>query len=552
MDRGKREEADVRSADGEEILGIGDQGVGGILISVAKLVLATLCAGVHPNRCLPVVLDCGTDNPALLDDDLYLGLRERRVRGARYDAFVDEFVAAARALYPRAYIHFEDFGLGNGEQATSAQQQRALNQSPPSAPQSPKLMMMMTIHHVQSSRLTVGGCRGDVARRLLDTYRPRMACFNDDVQGTGCVTLAAIMAGLRVSGQTLADVRMVVFGAGSAGVGIADQVRDAIATEGGISHDKAAEQIWYVRLSLPPLFSLHVLLAPGSCKAFPSADTETSSVYSRLIDKPGLVTTNTDPSPAQRLYAKDASSWTGRDVSLLGIVQAVRPNVLIGTSTVPGAFTEDIVRAMAAHCPRPIILPLSNPTRLHEAKPADLLAWTRGKALVATGSPFPPVTGPWGITSTSDGNDDEGQGGHDVTVEVAECNNSVVFPGIGLGCILSRASRLTDRMLVAAVRAVADMSPAREDTTAPVLPDVREVRAVSVRVACGVIRAAVEEGLATEQGIPRDDADLEEWVREQMWEPRYRPLRRVGMEGATRAARGELRKAGTVDRAGEL
>ncbi|GJN70224.1 NAD-dependent malic enzyme, mitochondrial [Purpureocillium lilacinum] len=452
--------------DGEEILGIGDQGVGGILISVAKLVLATLCAGVHPNRCLPVVLDCGTDNPALLDDDLYLGLRERRVRGARYDAFVDEFVAAARALYPRAYIHFEDFGLGN-------------------------------------------------ARRLLDTYRPRMACFNDDVQGTGCVTLAAIMAGLRVSGQTLADVRMVVFGAGSAGVGIADQVRDAIATEGGISHDKAAEQIW-------------------------------------LIDKPGLVTTNTDPSPAQRLYAKDASSWTGRDVSLLGIVQAVRPNVLIGTSTVPGAFTEEIVRAMAAHCPRPIILPLSNPTRLHEAKPADLLAWTRGKALVATGSPFPPVTGPWGITSTSDGNDDEGQGGHDVTVEVAECNNSVVFPGIGLGCILSRASRLTDRMLVAAVRAVADMSPARDDATAPLLPDVREVRAVSVRVACGVIRAAVEEGLATEQGIPRDDADLEEWVREQMWEPRYRPLRRVGMEGATRAARGELRKAGTVDRAGEL
>lgn len=238
-------------------------------------------------------------------------------------------------------------------------------------------------------------------------------------------------------------------------------------------------------------------------------------------------------------------------------MQAVRPNVLIGTSTVPGAFTEDIVRAMAAHCPRPIILPLSNPTRLHEAKPADLLAWTRGKALVATGSPFPPVTGPWGTTSNRDGDNGKGQeqgqgGGQDVTVEVAECNNSVVFPGIGLGCILSRASRLTDRMLVAAVRAVADMSPARDDATAPLLPDVQEVRAVSVRVACGVIRAAVEEGLATEQGIPRDDADLEEWVREQMWEPRYRPLRRVGMEGATRAARGELRKAGTVNRADEL
>ncbi|UNI23286.1 Malate dehydrogenase (oxaloacetate-decarboxylating) [Purpureocillium takamizusanense] len=481
--------------DGQEILGIGDQGVGGILISVAKLVLATLCAGVHPSRCLPVVLDCGTDNPDLLADELYLGLRQRRVRGGeRYDAFVDEFVAAARALYPRAYIHFEDFGLSN-------------------------------------------------ARRLLDTYRPRMACFNDDVQGTGCVTLAAIMAGLHVSGQTLADVRMVIFGAGSAGVGIADQVRDAIAAESGIGHDKAAERIW-------------------------------------LVDKSGLITTSTaDPSPAQSRYAKDPA-FLGHDASssssLLGVVQSVRPNVLVGTSTVPGAFTEDIVRAMAAHAPRPIILPLSNPTRLHEAKPADLLAWTRGRALVATGSPFPPVSGPWGGCRRRSGVVDGGGGGgnsqkerggrdgggegEQVTVEVAECNNSVVFPGIGLGCILSRASRLTDRMLVAAVRAVADMSPARADPTAPLLPDVREVRAVSVRVACGVIRAAVDEGLATEEGIPpaidseedgKEDR-LEEWVREQMWEPRYRPLRRVGMEGATRAARGELRKAGTVNRADEL
>ncbi|KND91138.1 NAD-dependent malic enzyme, mitochondrial [Tolypocladium ophioglossoides CBS 100239] len=440
--------------DGEEILGIGDQGVGGILISVAKLVLATLCAGVHPNRCLPVVLDCGTDNPGLLNDDLYLGLREKRVRGQRYDAFVDTFVKAARKLYPRAYIHFEDFGLRN-------------------------------------------------ARRLLDLYRPSMACFNDDVQGTGCVTLAAIMAALRVTGQTLGDVRMVVFGAGSAGVGIADQVRDAIATEGNISHEEAAKQIW-------------------------------------LIDKPGLLTTATDVSDAQRPFIRDASEWHGADTSLLAVVQRIHPNVLIGTSTVPGAFTQPIVHAMATSCPRPIIFPLSNPTRLHEATPGDLLGWTHGKALVATGSPFDPVSGPWA--------DD----GSTVEVRIAECNNSVVFPGIGLGCVLSRARRLTDRMLVAAVQGVARMSPACTDPTAPLLSDVEAVRDVSVSVARNVIRVAVDEGVATAEGIPGDDGDLDDWIREQMWEPAYRPLRLVGTEGATRAARGELGKAGTVNRAGEL
>ncbi|POR33179.1 Malic enzyme [Tolypocladium paradoxum] len=434
--------------DGQEILGIGDQGVGSILISIAKLALATLCAGVHPNRCLPVVLDCGTDNPDLLADDLYLGLREKRVRGKRYDDFVDTFVRAARKLYPRAYIHFEDFGIRN-------------------------------------------------ARRLLDLYRPSMACFNDDVQGTGCVTLAAIMAALHVTGQTLRDVRMVVFGAGSAGVGIADQVRDAIATEGNISHEGAAKQIW-------------------------------------LIDKPGLLTTATDVSDAQKPFIRDASEWHSTDTSLLSVVQRIHPTVLIGTSTVPGAFTQPIVHAMAASCARPVIFPLSNPTRLHEATPGDLLRWTHGRALVATGSPFDPVSGPWAAN-----------GRDTVEVRIAECNNSVVFPGIGLGCVLSRARRLTDRMLVAAVQGVARMSPARGDPTAPLLPNVDAVRDVSVSVARNVVRAAVDEGVATEEGIPREEGDLEDWIREQMWEPAYRPLRLVGMEGATR-------KAGTVGRAGEL
>lgn len=257
------------------------------------------------------------------------------------------------------------------------------------------------------------------------------------------------------------------------------------------------------------------------------------------MDKPGLLTTDTDNRDTQKAFVKDATEWKGKDTDLLSVIKTIRPNVLIGTSTVPGAFTKDIVQAMHAHAPRPLIFPLSNPTRLHEAKPADLLSWTDGAALVATGSPFDPVEGPWG------------DGGAKVSIEVAECNNSVVFPGIGLGCVLARAKLLTDKMLVAAVEGVASLSPALESPTAPLLPDVDFVRQVSVRVARNVIQAAVKQGMATEEGIPTDEAELEEWIREQMWEPEYRPLRLVKMEEATRAARGELKKAGTANR-GEL
>ncbi|KAM0345553.1 hypothetical protein ACHAPU_006482 [Fusarium lateritium] len=440
-------------SDGEEILGIGDQGVGGILISVAKLVLTTLCAGVHPNRTLPVVLDCGTDNKALLDDELYLGLKEKRVRGEEYAKFVDTFVQSARKLYPKAYIHFEDFGLSN-------------------------------------------------ARKILERYRPDFACFNDDVQGTGCVTLAAIMSGLHVSEQKLQDVRMVVFGSGSAGLGIADQVRDAIATQGNMSHEEAAKQIW-------------------------------------LIDKAGLLTSETEGvTDSQKTFTKDSSEWKDKDTDLLSVIKEVRPNVLIGTSTKPGAFTEDVVRAMAEHHDRPIILPLSNPTRLHEAKPEDILKWTDGKALVATGSPFPSVKGPWG------------KDGSDITINVGECNNSVVFPGIGLGCVLSRSKHLTDRMLVAAVEGVSSMSPVLKDPTAPLLPDVGSVRDVSVRIARNVIQAAVKDGEATQKDIPENEDELEEWIKAQMWDPVYRPLKQVDLESATREARGELKRAGTVNRVG--
>ncbi|KAJ4415150.1 NAD-dependent malic enzyme, mitochondrial [Gnomoniopsis sp. IMI 355080] len=447
---GKPDDIDyIVVTDGEEILGIGDQGCGGVLISVAKLVLTTLCAGVHPNRVLPVVLDCGTDNEDLLKDDLYLGLRQNRVRGDKYDKFVETFVKSARELYPRAYIHFEDFGLDN-------------------------------------------------ARRILDTYRPKVPCFNDDVQGTGCVALAAITAGLHVSKQKLSDMRMVVFGAGTAGCGIADQVVDAIAAARNIKREEAAKQIW-------------------------------------LLDRPGLLTTKTSLNQAQKFFARSEDEWDGKSTDLLGVIKAVKPNVLIGTSTKPGSFTEDIVREMASHVDRPIILPLSNPTRLHEAVPADLLKWTDGRALVATGSPFKPVKGPWGGD------------GKEIEIEVAECNNSVVFPGIGLGCVLSRAKLLTDKMLVAAVEGVADMSPALKDDTAPLLPGVDVVRDVSVNVAKKVIRAAEKEGVVTEKGIPSDDKELDEWIREQMWNPVYRPLKFVKKELASRQAKGELGVVGTVE-----
>lgn len=429
--------------DGEEILGIGDQGVGGILISVAKLVLTTLCAGIHPNRTLPVVLDCGTDNKELISDDLYLGLKQPRARGKKYDDFVDAFVQSARKLYPKAYIHFEDFGLPN-------------------------------------------------ARRILDRYRPEIACFNDDVQGTGCVTLAAIMAGLHVSKLKLTEMRMVVFGSGTAGTGIADQVRDAIAADSGKSKEEAAKQIW-------------------------------------CVDKPGLLLKGYKDklTHAQVPYARDDSDWDGKaHDDLLAVIKEVKPHVLIGTSTKPKAFTQDIITEMASHVERPIIFPLSNPTRLHEADPKDINEWTKGKALIATGSPFPPVK----------------YNGKEY--EVAECNNSTCFPGIGLGCVLSRTRLLSDKMLVAAVKALAAQSPALENPDKGLLPDVIDVREISVHIARAVIKQAVEEGLAQQEGIPTNEEDLEEWIREQMWDAKYRPLRLVNKDTATRHARGELGIAG--------
>lgn len=314
----------IACSDGEQILGIGDQGAGAILISVAKLVIYTLCAGIHPNRVLPVGLDVGTDNHELLNDDLYLGLKRPRIRGEEYDNFIDKFVQACQKLYPRAYIHFEDFGVHN-------------------------------------------------ARRILDKYMLHVAVFNDDIQGTGAVTMAALYAATHVAKWKLSELRVVMFGAGTAGTGIADQIRDAIAVESQKSKEEASRQIW-------------------------------------CVDKVGILLRNQDYelSTAQQPYAKSDDGWKDEERhSLQGIIKKVKPHVLIGTSTKPRAFTKEIVQEMAKHVDRPIIFPLSNPTRLHEADPKDLFEWTDGKVLTATGSPFPPV-------ELKDGR----------KREIAECNNS--------------------------------------------------------------------------------------------------------------------------------
>lgn len=313
------------------------------------------------------------------------------------------------------------------------------------------------------------------------------------MQGTGCVTLAAIYAAIHVAKLKMSDLRIVMFGAGTAGTGIADQIRDAIAVESEKSKEDAVKQIW-------------------------------------CVDRPGLLlqSMKDDLTPAQHPYAKLDQEWEGADHKvLLDIVKKVKPHVLIGTSTKPKTFTKEVVQEMAKHVERPIIFPLSNPTRLHEADPKDLFEWTDGKVLTATGSPFPPV-------ETKEGK----------KREIAECNNSTTFPGIGLGAVLSRAKLMTPSMLVAAIKALAAQAPALKDPDAGLLPDVEDVREISVKIAAAVIKQAVEEGLNQEKSIPAKDEDLDEWIREQMWDAEYRPLRKVSKEQASRAAKGEAGSKG--------
>ena len=409
--------------DGEGILGIGDWGVGGINIAIGKLAVYTAAVGIDPSRVLPVILDVGTNREELLNNPFYIGNRHPRITGEAYDEFIDTFVQAVNKQFPKALLHWEDFSSRN-------------------------------------------------ARKILDKYRHDICTFNDDIQGTGAVSLAAVLSAVKASGVPLSEHRVVVFGAGTAGIGIADQVRDAMVRV-GVSEEESYKRFW-------------------------------------CIDRNGLVTDNMeDLLDFQIPYARkeaEVSEWKENDViGLAEVVKHVKPTILIGTSTVAGAFKEEIIKEMASHVERPIILPMSNPTPLAEAKPADLIEWTEGRALVATGSPFEPVTY------------------NGVTYVIGQSNNALIFPGLGLGTIVVRASVMTDGMFAAAAEAVASMVDTSQPG-APILPEVEELRNISEMVAIEVAKVAVAEGVAR---VNLSDNDIKMAVQEAMWKPEYRQIKAV-------------------------
>jgi malate dehydrogenase (oxaloacetate-decarboxylating) len=401
--------------DGQRILGIGDQGIGGMGIPIGKLSLYTALGGIDPARTLPIVLDVGTDNPQLLADPVYLGWRHPRIDGDEYDAFIEQFVSAVEAELPGTLLQWEDFA---------------------------------TPH----------------ALPILERYRDRLLTFNDDIQGTAAVAMAAVTAGCRISGTALTDQRVVMLGAGSAGVGVCEQIVRAMIA-GGLEERAARARVY-------------------------------------VVDVRGLLTTDrTDLDPAQRRLARapgEVPSSTAEPASLADVVNAVRPTALLGLSTATGAFTEPIVRAMAAACPRPIIMPLSNPTSRSEAAPQSLLDWTDGRALIATGSPFPPAH-------------------HDgLEVPIAQCNNVYIFPGMGLAVAAVRATRVTDAMMTAAAEAVAESV----DTGARVpalLPARARLAETATAVARAAARAAVADGVAPQSS----DEQIDEAVNARRWEPAY-------------------------------
>ncbi|WP_276210571.1 NAD-dependent malic enzyme [Heyndrickxia coagulans] len=414
----KADEIDlIVATDGERILGIGDWGVGGIDIAKGKLTVYTAAAGINPMRVIPVILDTGTDREDLLKDPFYIGCRHPRVRGETYDRFIEKYVQTAHKLFPDALLHWEDFAQPH-------------------------------------------------ARPILEKYRNDYCTFNDDIQGTGAILLAAVLSAVKASGVPLLEHRIVIFGAGTAGIGIAEQIRDAMVRQGA-DQEKANRQFW-------------------------------------CIDRPGLLTDQTEGlKDFQKPFAREeseVSEWARNKnggIDFLETVRQVRPTILIGSSTVGGAFTEEIVKEMAKHVEKPVILPLSNPTSKSEAVPEDLIKWTEGRALVATGSPFEPVQY-------------NGQ-----TYVIGQANNSFIFPGIGLGVMISKAKRVTDHMLAKAAEAVAGQVHT-EQASAPLLPQVEDLRSVSLAVASAVVQAAIDDGIARVR--PKN---IENAVKEAMWEPRY-------------------------------
>jgi len=416
----------ILATDAERISGIGDWGVGGIEVSIGKLAIYTAAGGVDPARVIPVMLDVGTNRQSLLDDPTYIGNRHTRTRGERYEAFIDAYVKTVSKLFPYALLQWVDIAPAN-------------------------------------------------ARRILKKYRGQVCTFNEDMQGTGAITLAAAISAVRVCGTPLRNQRVVIFGAGTAGVGVADQMRDAMVRE-GLSKEEAARRFW-------------------------------------CVDRQGLLTADLDGQLGehQAAYARPAGEtkgWhrgvngigDGNGIGLEEVVRRVQPTMLIGASTVAGSFSEAIVREMAAHTERPIIFALSTPAGGAEANPTDLIAWTGGRALIATGSPFAPVTY------------------RGVTYVVAHVNNALLYPGLGLGAIVARASRISDGMFAAAASAVSSLVTVRQPG-ASLLPHTDDLRSASATVAVAVAEAAAGEGLAR---VPLDD--IVQQVQDAMWQPEYRRI----------------------------
>ncbi|KAK0224618.1 hypothetical protein EDD85DRAFT_858469, partial [Armillaria nabsnona] len=402
-------------SDAEAILGIGDQGVG---ISAAKAVIYTLIGGIDPSRALAVTLDVGTNNEELLNDNLYVGWPNKRISGEKYDQFIDKFVQLVRKYFPHCLLHFEDFGVTN-------------------------------------------------AQRILERYRDTHSVFNDDIQGTGAVTLSCVMSAIGITKTKLCDQRFIIYGAGSAGLGITKQLRDAMVATDGTPEEEANAKFW-------------------------------------LIDKHGLIRRSTpDVREDLRAFIRSDEEWTSftGEVGLLDTVKQIKPTVLIGCSTHAGAFTEEVVKTMAAHCKRPIILPLSNPSRLVEVNPGDANEWTGGKALLATGSPFPPAKMP---------------NGKDYII--AECNNALIYPGLGFGAMLCQSRKMTDTMIIAGARRLASLSPALKDPDDALLPDFGDAPQVNFEVAVAVAEQGIEEGSA---GVDWSKEEVRAKAKAKLWEPLY-------------------------------
>ncbi len=416
-------------SDGERILGLGDQGAGGMGIPIGKMALYTALGGIPPEHCLPVLLDVGTDNEALLQEPFYIGWQHKRIRGQEYDDFVDTFVTAVERRWPHILLQWEDFA-------------------------------------------------GDNAISLLERYRNQLCTFNDDIQGTAAVTTATLFAAVNATGIPLREQTIAMFGAGSAGVGISEMLIAAMRQE-GLSEEQARSRIY--------AFNRYGLLVEGG-KGIRASQQHWARKHEEVA--------------GWKLSA--ASSESGA-ISLLDVVRNARITVLVGVSAQPGAFTEEIVREMARHTPMPAIFPLSNPTSKAEATPADLLRWTEGRAIVGTGSPFAPV---------------EVNG---KLIQIAQVNNSYIFPGIALGILVSRARRVTDAMIMAAAKALASLSPALADRSAPLLPPIADARKVSMVVAEAVGKQAIADGVAKIGAVH----DFAEHLHAYVWEPVYRPYVRI-------------------------